>query len=58
MLGKTCGQGITIGVSPGAETTGAALLIDGGLDLGQDLLEIAGFLGQIQTQSARSASMK
>ena len=30
---------------------GAALLNDGGLDLVQDLLEITGFLGQIQTQS-------
>ena len=52
VLGQTGGQGIAIGVSPGAETAGAALFIDGGLDLGQDLLEIAGFLGQVQTQSA------
>ena len=58
MEGQTGGQGVAIGVSPGAEAASAAGLADGVLNLGQNLLEVAGLSGQVQTQSAGIAHQR
>ena len=42
VLGQTSSGGVTVGVSPGAEAASAAGLADRVLNLGQDLLEVAG----------------
>ena len=52
MLGKASGNGVAVGVSPRAEAACAALFDDRGLNLLEDLVEVAGFLGQVQTQRA------
>ena len=52
VLCKASGQGIAIGVCPGAEPASAALFIDGCLNLGKDLFKVALFLGQVDAQCA------
>ena len=52
MLGKASGNGVAVGVSPRAEAACTALFDDRGLNLLEDLVEVAGFLGQVQTQRA------
>ena len=58
MLSQTGGDGVAVGVSPGAEAVSAALFVDGSLNLGQDLLKVAGLFGQIQAQSAGIAHQR
>ena len=58
MLSQAGGDGVAVGVSPGAEAVSAALFVDGSLNLGQDLLKVAGLFGQIQAQSAGIAHQR
>ena len=58
MLGQTGSGGVAVGVSPGTEAASAAGLADRVLDLGQNLLEVAGLSGQVDAQSAGIAHQR
>ena len=55
VLGQTGSGGVAVGVSPGTEAASAAGLADRVLDLGQDLLEVAGLSGRRDSPSKERA---
>ena len=58
MLCKTCGYGVAIGICPCSELACAAFFHDCSFNLGKNLLEIAGFLRQVDSKSSRIAHQR
>ena len=58
VLRQAGGHGVAVGVGPGAEAALAALLANRALNGGQDLLEVAVGVGQVDAQSARIAHQR